>query len=71
MLLRSYWPKHQAAELDLQFQEQFVIISSKTLFLNMHMPYPFDSTKGKAKFVKEECVLEITLPVIPPIWEQQ
>ena len=63
LLLRSFWPGHSAAEITVEFEEQFAVLFSSKLFLRVHLPYAFDKKAGKAKFVSDKGILEITLPV--------
>jgi hypothetical protein len=62
MTLRSTWPNHESAQIKIEFDNQEVILFSSELFLKYYMPYPFDQTKGSAKFIKDKSQLLITLP---------
>jgi hypothetical protein len=63
MTLRSKWPNHDSAsQITIEFDKQRIILFSSELFLDYHMPYPFDHTKGSAKFVKDRKELLVTLP---------
>ena len=62
MMLRSKWPNHCAAQIKIEFSKQTVILFSEKYFLEYHMPYPFDESRGKAKFIKDKYQLELNLP---------
>lgn len=62
MTLRSKWPGHCAAQINIEFSDQRIILFSEKYFLDYHMPYPFDKSKGNAKFVTDKYQLELCLP---------
>jgi hypothetical protein len=66
MKLSSVWPGHCSAEITIEFDEEKVFLFSERMFLEIHMPYPFDSSRGKAQFIKDKHCLELTLPRVFP-----
>lgn len=62
MTLRSKWPGHSSAEIQIEFSGQRAILSSTRLFLDLHLPFAFDETRGRAKFAKDTETLEVSLP---------
>ena len=66
MTLRSVWPAHCSAQISIESDAQKIILFSERLFLEYHMPYPFDFSRGKARFVKDKWQLEVTVPRVEP-----
>ena len=62
-MIKSYWPNHESAEINIEFDEQKIVLFSDRLYADIDLPYQIDEKKGKAQFIKDDKILEISLPI--------
>ncbi|KPP65655.1 hypothetical protein Z043_115914, partial [Scleropages formosus] len=63
MLVRIKLPGTNVSEVDLDVKEQFLELRTPKFKLGLHLPHPVRAHKGKAQFIAEREVLEVSLPM--------
>jgi len=68
LVVRVQLPRlDSVAGVDLDVSQHRILLSKPEMYrLDLKLPYKVDDSKGKAKFDKACCVLELVLPVVPP-----
>ncbi|XP_030065568.1 dynein axonemal assembly factor 6 isoform X2 [Microcaecilia unicolor] len=63
MLIKIKLPDTKLADITLDVRDKFLDLRTPKNKLGLHLPHPVDSKNGKALFVSEKQILEITLPM--------
>ncbi|XP_072361057.1 dynein axonemal assembly factor 6 [Scyliorhinus torazame] len=61
MVIKIKLPDCKPADVTLDIKERFLALRSPIYKLGLHLPHPVDSKNGKAQFITDTHMLEVTL----------
>jgi len=70
MVVRVKLPGESVSEIDLDVKPQAIVVRSPRFRLVTYLPHPVRHQEGKARWLKDKGVLEVTLPIVrKELWE--
>ena len=61
LLVKVWLPGAKLSQIQLDIKQQMIVVQSPTHVLKHFLPYPVDKDKGKAQFVSDKGLLNVTV----------
>lgn len=68
MVVKVMLPGEKLANVDLDVTKQKIRVSANNFYLSTYLPYPVRHKDGKAKWIRDKEILQVTLPIIRAEW---